>query len=112
MKNKKWTKLLSYYKPYKKELFLDLLFSIIYSIAVTSIPLFIRYVTENIVNLEKDEAYRLLILITGGIMGLFVIVSLCLRYTKYQGNMLAAKVEADIKTEIFKHFQKQSFSFF
>ncbi len=45
-------------------------------------------------------------------MGLFVIVSLCLRYTKYQGNMLAAKVEADIKTEIFKHFQKQSFSFF
>lgn len=112
MKNKRWKKLLSYYKPYKKELFLDLLFSIIYSIAVTSIPLLIRYATENIVNLEKDKAYHLLLLITGGVMGLFIIVSLCLRYTKYQGNMLAAKAEADIKTDIFKHFQKQSFSFF
>ncbi len=70
MKNKKWTKLLSYYKPYKKELFLDLLFSIIYSIAVTSIPLLIRYVTTNIVNLEKDDVYRLLLLITGGNYGI------------------------------------------
>lgn len=112
MKTKKWKKLLFYYKPYKKELFLDILFSIIHSVSVTSIPLLIKYATTNILNFEKDEAFRSLSLITIGIVGLFIVITFCQRYIKYQGNMLAVKIESDIKTDIFKHFQKQDFSFF
>ncbi len=112
MKTKKWKKLLFYYKPYKKELFLDILFSIIHSVSVTSIPLLIKYATTNILNFEKDKAFRSLSLITVGIVGLFIVIAFCQRYIKYQGNMLAVKIESDIKTDIFKHFQKQDFSFF
>lgn len=111
MKTKKWKKLLFYYKPYKKELFLDMLFSIIHSVSVTSIPLLIKYATTNILNFEKDKAFRSLSLITVGIVGLFIVIAFCQRYIKYQGNMLAVKIESDIKTDIFKHFQKQDFSF-
>lgn len=112
MKTKKWTKLLAYYKPYKKELFLDLLFSTIHSISVVIIPLLIKFATTNIVNFERHEAFYMLSLVAAGILGLFIVISFCQRYTKYQGNMLAAKVESDIKIDIFKHFQKQDFNFF
>lgn len=112
MRTKRWGKLLSYYEPYKKELFLDMLFSIIHSVSVTSIPFLIKYTTTNIMNFQKDEAFRILSLVALSILTLFIIIALCQRYIKYQGNMLAVKVESDIKTDIFKHFQKQDFSFF
>lgn len=112
MDTNKIKKVLSYYKPYKKELFLDLLCSIIYSLAVAIIPLLIKHVTTNIINLERGEAFRALMLVAVMILALFVLISLCLRYTKYQGNMLAVKVESDIKIEIFEHLQRQDFSFF
>lgn len=108
----KWKNLISYYRPYKKELFLDLLFSVICSLAVTIIPFFVRYLTNTVVNFEKKQALNILILISLCILGLFVIVALCQRYTKYQGNMVAAKVESDIKIDIFSHLQEQDFSFF
>lgn len=112
MRTKRWGKLLSYYEPYKKELFLDMLFSIIHSVSVTSIPFLIKYTTTNIMNFQKDEAFRILSLVALSILTLFIIIALCQRYIRYQGNMLAVKVESDIKTDIFKHFQKQDFSFF
>lgn len=112
MKMKKIKKILSYYKPYKKELFLDLLCSVIYSLSVAIIPLLIKYVTTNVINLEKGEAFHKLILIALVILALFAVISACQRYIKYQGNMLSVKVESDLKLEIFKHFQVQDFSFF
>lgn len=112
MKGGKLKKLLSYYKPYKKELFLDLLCSVYYSVAVTSIPFLVRYLTNTVIHFEKPQAVQTLTGVAMIILFLFVSMSLCLRYTKYQGNMLATKVESDMKSEIFKHFQNQDFSFF
>ncbi len=105
-------KLLSYYKPYKKELCLDLLCSIMHSTSVTIIPILVKYLTDNVVYFEKSEAYKVLLLVTLFIFGIFVVIFFCERYNKYQGNMLSLKVEADIKVKLFEHYQKQDFSFF
>ena len=112
MKIQRLKKLLSYYKPYKKELFLDLFCSIIHSVLVTTIPILVKYMTTDVINFEKAQAYQTLSLMSLLILGLFIIIFLCSRYTKYQGNMLSVKVESDIKVELFKHFQNQDFNFF
>lgn len=105
-------KLLSYYKPYKKDLFLDLFCSVVDSLAVTILPVLVRYLTSDVINFEKEKAFESLAITALGALGLFVIIFLCQRYMEYKGNMLATKVEADMKTELFEHFQKQDFSFF
>lgn len=112
MKMERVKKLLSYYKPYKKDLFLDLFCSVINSVAVTLFPVLIRYLTDDVIHFEKGEAFKSLYMIALIAVGIFFVIFLCQRYTEYQGNMLATKVEADIKTELFEHFQRQDFSFF
>ena len=112
MKMQRIKKLLSYYKPYKKDLFLDLLCSVINSVAVTILPVLVRYLTDDVVHFEREEAFRALAFVALGALGIFFIIFLCQRYIEYKGNMLATKVEVDIKTELFEHFQKQDFNFF
>ncbi len=112
MGTQKFKKLLSYYKPYKKDLFLDLLCSVLDSVAVTILPLLVRYLTVDVMEFEKEKAFQTLVLVALCVVGLFFIMFLCQRYMEYQGYMLATKVEADIKIELFEHFQKQDFSFF
>ena len=55
-------KLLSQYKPYKKELFLDLLCSVVHSLAVTLLPLLVKFLISDVINYEKSETYKSLIL--------------------------------------------------
>lgn len=112
MKMQKIKKLLSYYKPYKKDLFLDLFCSVIDSVSVTIFPVLVRYLTDDVINFEKDKAFQSLGMVALVALGLFFIIFLCQRYTEYQGIMLSTKVETDIKTDLFEHFQKQDFSFF
>ena len=112
MKIQRLKKLLSYYRPYKKELFLDVLSSIIHSISVTIIPILINYLISNVVYFEKSRSYKLLMVIAPIIAGMFVLIFFCERYNKYQGNMLSVKVEKDIKVDLFEHLLKQDFSFF
>ena len=45
-------------------------------------------------------------------ISLYVIFYLCKRYTEYKGKMFASKIEVDIETDLFKHFQNQDFSFY
>ena len=97
-------KLLSQYKPYKKELFLDLLCSVVHSLAVTLVPLLVKFLISDVMNYEKSEVYKSLILVSISVVGLYIIIFLCQRYTQYQGNMITTKVEANINLEILKHF--------
>lgn len=112
MKMQKMKKLLSYYKPYKKDLFLDLFCSVMDSISVTLLPVLVRYLTNDVINFEKGQAFKSLGITALGAFGLFFIIFLCQRYTEYNGCMLSTKVETDIKTELFEHFQRQDFGFF
>lgn len=112
MKIIRFKKILSYYKPYRKDLLLDLLYSIIQSICITCIPLLARYIMSEIINFESNKAFCSLLGLSLLILALFIIIMLCKKYIEYQGKILAAKVESDIKIEIFRHFQKQNFAFF
>lgn len=112
MNLQKFKKLLSYYKPYKKELFLDLFCSVMHSLCVTLIPVFVKYLFTNLSYFAKEQTNLILIRITLFVFCFFVVIFLCQRYMQYQGNMFTTKVETDIKLDLFKHFQKQDFSFY
>ncbi len=105
-------KIFSYYSPYKKDLILDLLCSFIHSVSFTCIPLLVKYAMSIVLNADRTEAFGLLLGVSSVIFLLFVTMALAKKYMKYQGNFLAAKVESDIKKEIFSHYQKQDFDFF
>lgn len=111
MENKK-KKLSAYYKPYKGLFLADMVFAMIGAAITLVIPLMVRYITGTVVLLPIEEASSTIIRL-GIFMVLLVIVEgYCNYYIGYYGHVMGAKIEHDMRNEIFGHYQKLSFAFF
>ena len=108
----KWKRLISYYKPYKRVFFTDMFFAFLGAITTLILPLIIRYVTGTLV--YKPRAIMLEgILICASVMVVLVIIQCYSNYyISNYGHVMGAKIEFDMRNEIFVHFQKLSFSFY
>lgn len=111
MENKK-KKLSAYYKPYKGLFLADMVFAMIGAAITLVIPLMVRYITGTVVMLPIEEASSNIIRL-GIFMVLLVIVEgYCNYFIGYYGHVMGAKIEHDMRNEIFGHYQKLSFAFF
>ena len=104
-------KLVSYYKPFIGTFLLDMFFAIVASAISLVIPLVVRYITSDVVYLEVGAKERIIHL---GIMlvGLVVIQFFANYYITDVGHVMGAKMEYNMRAEIFSHLQKLSFSFY
>ena len=104
-------KLISYYKPFMGTFLLDMFFAIVASAISLVIPLVVRYITSDVVYLETGAKERIIHL---GIIlvGLVVIQFFANYYITDVGHVMGAKMEYNMRAEIFSHLQKLSFSFY
>lgn len=108
----KFNKLLSYYKPYKKWIISDLFFALVGAGITLVIPLIVRYITQNVVFLEESESLRIILKLSGVMIFLVLVEAYCNFFIAYYGHVMGAKMEFDMRNEIFKHYQKLSFTFY
>ncbi len=105
-------KMISYYKPYRGTFYLDMFFALLASLISLVIPLVVRYVTTDVVKMETQKAVRMIVVICG-ILAVLVLVQFAANYFITNiGHVMGAKMEYDMRAEIFAHYQKLSFSFF
>lgn len=105
-------KLLTYYKPYKLLFFSDLVFAIIGALVTLAIPLIVRYITNKVVYFESDRAIQTVFTL-GAVMVVLVLVEAgCNYFMTYYGHMMGSYMEANMRKDIFEHYQKLSFSFY
>lgn len=105
-------KMISYYKPYKGVFLTDMFFAIMASAIALVIPLVVRYVTSTVIYLEKNEVIESLIIISVVVTVLILFQCYCNYYISNYGHVMGAKIEYDMRAEIFAHFQKMPFSFY
>jgi len=109
---KNFKKLLSYYKPYKLLFFSDLFFSIIGAAITLILPLIVRYITNEVVYSKSGNTLEI-ILGLGLVMIALVLIEMgCNYYMVYYGHMMGVRMEANMRKDIFEHYQKLSFTFF
>src|SRR5271167_5149731 len=106
-------KFLSYYRPYRGLLVADLLCAIIISAAALLLPVCTNFITKNLFGKESapgalDKIYAL----GFAILALVALQTLCTLFVDYQGHVMGAKMERDMRQELFEHYQKLSFSFY
>lgn len=111
MENKK-KKLSSYYKPYKGLFLADMVFAMIGAAITLVIPLMVRYITGTVVLLPIEEASSTIIRLGIFMVLLVVVEGYCNYFIGYYGHVMGAKIEHDMRNEIFGHYQKLSFAFF
>lgn len=112
MLNTRLRKFLSYYRPYRRLLLADLACAIVMSAVTLLLPLCTYHITKNIL---ADGGPGMLNRIygMGAVMLVLVAVhTLCNTFVDYRGHMMGAMMEADMRAELFDHYQKLSFSYY
>ena len=111
-KNFKWSEFLSYYKPFKGIFAADMFFAFLGAATTLVIPLIVRYITGTVVFLPKDEILHT-IFVLGAIMTALVLIQCFSNYfIGNYGHVMGAKIEFNMRKEIFEHYQRLSFSFY
>lgn len=100
---------LHYYKPYKRILYGVVIGSLVAALLDLIFPMMVRQILnevlpqKNINRLLQDS--RVLFILYLGNYGLLYIVN-------YYGHLMSAKIENDMRRDLFEHFQKMSFRYF
>lgn len=108
----KWRRLLGYYGPYKKLFFSDMFFAITGAATTLVIPLIVRYITYHVINQPGEEAFRIILRLGALMVCLVLLEGFCNFYIAYFGHIMGARIEHDMRNEIFQHYQRLSFTFF
>lgn len=108
----KLKKLFAYYKPYKFLFFSDLFFAILGAIVTLVIPLIVRFITNEVVYYEPASAGQTIMKLGAVLLALVLVEFACNYYIAYFGHMMGARMEADMRRDIFGHYQKLTFAFY
>lgn len=114
MKTKKHTlkQILSFYKPYKGLFAADLLCSLIAAAIGLVLPLGAGYITDNVLAGDLSAAPGKILGVGALLLGLVLVQALCSYFMDYQGHAIGARMERDMRAQLFAHCQRLSFSYF
>ena len=105
-------KFIHYYGPYKAVFFIDLICAAVISLVDLAYPQILRTMTKTLFTQDKDIILHALPVIAASIFVMYIVQSLCKYYVTYQGHMMGAKMERDMRRELFDHYQELSFSYY
>lgn len=104
--------MIGYYRPYLKTFWADMFFAMVSALVALTIPLVVRYVTSTLIYLPKEDILNQILWIALGLVLLLLIDAYSRFFIGNYGHVMGAKIEYDMRAEVFDHMQKLSFSFF
>ena len=105
-------KFIQYYAPYKGVFFLDLICAAVISLVDLAFPQILRTLTKTLFIESSDVILRALIPITLVLLVMYMIQTGCKYYVSYQGHMMGAYMERDMRQQLFDHYERLSFSYY
>lgn len=105
-------KFIKYYKSYKAVFFIDLLCATIISAIDLAFPQLLRTLTKTLFAGAPGKIISALIPITIGLLVAYIIQTACRYYVTYAGHMMGARMERDMRKELFDQYEKLSFSYY
>lgn len=105
-------KFIDYYAPYKAVFFIDLICAAFISIVDLAYPQILRTMTNTLFTKDSAAILSTLPWIAIGLLAMYIVQSLCKYYVSYQGHMMGANMERDMRQQLFDHYEKLSFSYY
>ena len=100
---------LSYYKPHKKLLAMDMFAAISISLIGMVYPI----VTRNMLNdYIPNREYRTIVIAGVAVLGLYVMRWALNYFVQYYGHMIGVRMQSQMRRDLFAHLQKLPFSYF
>ena len=105
-------KFIQYYAPYKRVFILDLVCAAIISLVDLAFPQILRTLTKTLFTKDTTIIIRALVPIGIGLVLIYILQAWCKYYVSYQGHMMGACMERDMRQQLFDHYEKLSFSYY
>ena len=105
-------KFIHYYGPYKAVFFIDLICAAVISLVDLAYPQILRTMTKTLFTQDKDIILHALPVIAASLFVMYIVQSLCKYYVTYQGHMMGANMERDMRQQLFDHYEELSFSYY
>jgi ATP-binding cassette, subfamily B, bacterial len=110
--NPRFRTFISYYRPYYSLLVADLVCAFVVATIVVLLPLCASYITGTLLENPNPDTLNQILLMGLFMIGLIAIHGICISFIDYQGHMMGAKMETDMRRDLFAHLQKLPFSFY
>ncbi|MCI5937454.1 MAG: ABC transporter ATP-binding protein/permease [Eubacterium sp.] len=107
-----WKEFFSYYKPFRGIFAADMFFAFLAAASTLVIPLIVRYITSTVVYLPKEQIPGKIMMLAAGMVGIVLVQCYSNYFIGNYGHVMGAKIEYNMRQEIFAHYQKLSFSFY
>lgn len=103
---------LSYYKPHQKIFYIDMVCALVISIIDLAFPQILNFLTKGLFSRSASEIISSLVYIFIGLMIMYLIRYICIYYVTSWGHIMGARMESDMRKDLFEHYQKLSFSYY
>ena len=105
-------KFIQYYAPYKGVFFLDLVCAAVISLVDLAFPQILRTMTKTLFTETPEKILHALLPVGIVLLIVYLVQMGCKYYVSYQGHMMGARMERDMRQQLFEHYEKLSFSYY
>lgn len=105
-------KFIQYYKPYKGVFFLDMFCAMVVSIIDLAFPQILSWMTKDLFMHGAETILKFLPFIGIGLLVMYLIRYAGRFYITYQGHVMGARMESNMRQDLFDQYQRLSFSYY
>lgn len=103
---------IQYYNPYKSIFFMDMFCALVLSGIDLFFPSLVKYLMDDVYDRRPDNMLEIVLITSAALLVLYIVRYFCQRYITSWGHFMGARMEADMRRDLFGHLQKLSFSFY
>jgi len=108
----KLKKFISYYKPYRSMFFMDMFCAMVLSGIDLVFPSLVNYLMDEVYEKRPPNMMEIIAITGLGLFALYIIRYFCQLYVTSKGHIMGARMEADMRRDLFSHLQTLSFSYY
>lgn len=101
-----------YFKPYRRILAFDLMCAAFTTLCDLILPMIVKTITNLAVSDLQGLTIELVIKVTAFYLALRIVDVMANYYMQNTGHVMGAKIETDMRRDLFEHFQELSYSYF
>jgi len=105
-------KFIKYYKPHQFLFYTDMFCAVIVSLIDLAFPQILSYLANNLFTQAKATILHALVFIGLALLVMYAIKYFCQYYIISWGHIMGARMETEMRKDLFNHFQKLSFAYY
>lgn len=105
-------KFIRYYRPYRRVFLFDMICAFGISIIDLAFPQILNYLNATLYLEDPQTIRRAILVLAAGLLVMYLVRAACKYYVSAQGHIMGARMERDMRKELFDQYERLSFTYY